>query len=629
MAQDATQKQLGGASSTVKEIARLVNEITGVQLGDRQRTMVETRLKKRMIELGIKDESEYITFLQANRKTETDALVSLLTTHHTFFFREFTHFQYLEKEGLPRILKSMKARGETVLRIWSAACSNGQEVYSLSMFLQHTLARMAPGVTYQILGTDVAPQSVATAKNGVYAYKEIKEIPLHFLSNHWTKGTGEISEFVRANQSIKAPCSFEVLNLLNIGTTLGKKSFDLIFCRNVFIYFTPAQIKTITNNLLSHLLPDGVLIIGVSESLNGLNLPLLTVGPSTYIHKASVDPSAAAKVTPIRGDIVLPLAGTPETKPAVLRVLCVDDSPSILTLLRQVLKKEHGFEVVGTAVNGKDAMEKIKTLDPDVVTLDIHMPEMDGITYLQKNITKDHPPVVMISSVSRDSSDLALKALELGATDYVEKPALSNLEERAAEIRIKLSYACQNRKTGVARAALTLDQSFSKLPTIKNPDKKIRIVVAGLQDRQKLQAVLRGFLGPQPPTVVLMEGSETALPSLVTRLQKEIGKPVELFQPGGPTALKPGQVYVGDFGKVWDTVFSTYSKYRSSVLVYGLLSNASTSKLAAWPKGSGQILIEDIQGVANNAALLRLASDQVPATSFAYMSSEFLGLKDD
>jgi chemotaxis protein methyltransferase CheR len=619
MTHATARKPTKNTISSMQDIADLVSGITGVQLGERQKGMVESRLKKRMLELKLSDDRNYFSYFQDNSQSETEELVSLLTTHHTYFFREFAHFEYLEKEGLPRLLKAMKERGDSVLRVWSAACSNGQEVYSLSMFLQYTLARMAPGVKFEILGTDVAAQSVAIAKNGVYAYKEIKELPMHFLSNHWAKGTGEISNFVKAKRSIKDPCTFGVFNLLDAGKSqgLGDKKFDLIFCRNVFIYFTPEQIKVITENLLKHLLPQGVLVIGISESLNGLNIPVTAAGTSVYVHKSS---------PPLVG------APLPSVMPAMLRVLCVDDSPSILTLLKQVLKKEHGFEVVGTAGNGKEAFEKIKELKPDVMTLDIHMPEMDGIEYLQKNglshLAKEHPPIVMISSVSRESSELALKALELGATDYVEKPALSNLNERAEEIRIKLSYAYRNRKEGVSAAQLSLDRSFTQLPTINHADKKLRIALGGLQDRKRLQELLKNSTGPQPATIVLMEGSESALPSLAAQWLKDTGKKVELIQ-AWPMALTPGQVYLGDFGKYWDAICASHREKRTSILIYGVLSEQSTLKISQWPKKSAQVLIEDSTESTKNRALSATATDQVPATSFAYMSSEFLGLKNE
>jgi chemotaxis protein methyltransferase CheR len=129
--------------------------------------------------------------------------------------------------------------------------------------------------------------------------------------------------------------------------------------------------------------------------------------------------------------------------------------------------------------------------------------------------------------------------------------------------------------------------------------------------------------------VILMEGSESALPALAAQLRKDCGKNVELLAAADAAlACKAGRIYLGDLGKLWDGLLSTYRKNRASLLVYGVLSKASTRKLAAWPKASAQILIEDLKEAQKNQTLSQNANDQVPATSFAYMSSEFLGQGD-
>ena len=464
-------------SAVVQELSQLVSGITGVQLGERQSHMVETRLKKRMMDLGITKEEDYLSYLHSNLQTEKAALISLLTTHHTAFFREFAHFEYLEREALPQIIHALKAKNKTQIKIWSSACSTGQEVYTLSMFLKYALARLAPEMTYSILGTDVSVESIEIAKNGVYPRKETKEIPLHFLVDHWARGSGEISEFVKAKRSIKDPCSFKVVNLLDLHKSFEPEAFDLIFCRNVFIYFNSDQIRLITQELIHRLPSHGYLFLGISESLHGLNLPIKSAGPSVYTHQTAPEPSPfdkkreAQETTPHFKVSHLP-SPTFLPRPSILRVLCVDDSPSILTLLKQVFKKENGFEIVGTAANGIEAAQKVRECKPDVLTLDIHMPEQDGISYLKTAMNPFHPPVVMVSAVSRESSDLALKALELGAADYVEKPSLTSLPERGEEMRTKLNYAFKNWKEGPRRSNLSLDQSFSRTSRIESPSEK-------------------------------------------------------------------------------------------------------------------------------------------------------------
>ncbi|MDR3607847.1 MAG: CheR family methyltransferase [Oligoflexia bacterium] len=596
-------KSLSVHSDLIQQISLVVMEITGVQLKDRQRSMVEARLTKRMLELGLKTDEEYLHYFNSHREAEVAALVSLLTTHHTYFFREFAHFEYLERTGLRVAVEAAKARGERIIRIWSAACSRGQEVYSLAMFLNQHLKRLAPDFSYEILGTDVDPESVAIAKNGVFQYRDIKEVPLQFVSGNWARGTGEIADYVKAKGSIKDACRFEVLNLLKFDGVVGKK-FDIIFCRNVFIYFTSEQIRKITGNFLKALTPEGMLFIGISESLNGLDLPLSLHGPSIYRREAKPEkaPAAAAPAAP-------------------LRVLCVDDSPSVLALLKQILKKEHGFEVVATAVNGLDAAKKLQEVKADVMTLDIHMPEQTGLEYLRKNKGPNHPPVVIISSVAREDAELALQCLQAGADDYVEKPALANMKERGDEIRTKLQCAY---RTKLARATgeLKLEKSFASPAAISKPEGCLRIIVASLADRQKLRQFFGELRGTQPPTFVFMEGCETAMPALVKEAAANWKGKVGFIETT-LTAIEVGGIYLADFSRFYDQVARENTLKRTSILVYGQPSANASAKLPKWP--GAQLLLEDIGKPAVVSPLHASATDVLPATSFAYCSTHFLG----
>jgi len=139
--------------SLVEKVASLVHKISGNKLGDKQFFMIETRLRKRMLELGLKDPNEYVKYIDQNLQKESAVLVSLITTHHTFFFREFTHFELLKKM-LPSLVSEAKARGDKLIRVWSAACSRGQEAYSIGMFLEYYLPQIDPSMDYTIFGSD-------------------------------------------------------------------------------------------------------------------------------------------------------------------------------------------------------------------------------------------------------------------------------------------------------------------------------------------------------------------------------------------------------------------------------------------------------------------------------------------
>ncbi|MCM2322677.1 MAG: response regulator [Oligoflexia bacterium] len=632
----------GTSGDLIKEVSTLVNHVTGIELGHRQAHMVESKLVRRMMDLGMTAAEEYHAYLRDNLKSELPALVSLLTTHHTFFFREFFHFEYLEKEALPKLIEQLRKEGRRTLKIWSAACSRGQEVYSLSMCLHNYLRQFAPDIGYEILGSDVDPESVAFARNGVYRWDEVKEIPLAYLASHWARGTGEIADFVKAKSSIKLPCAFEVVNLFDMAAKVSGRSFDLIFCRNVFIYFSQDQIKVLMNGLMNYLQPEGYLFLGISESLGGTQLPISHLGQSIYARKKATQPASQPRSAPA-ANIPPPLSSpapiaatkappgvtpsrpmTPAAAPALpvsnerpLRVLCVDDSAVILTLMKKLLSPEFGFEVVATAENGLDAAEKLKTHKVDLITLDIHMPKQTGIEFLQTN--RGLPPVVMVSSVNRENADLALKALELGAKDYIEKPSFSDLTHRGDEIRMKLRSAAT--APALRPGATTLERSFQSSELIRNPENKFRVIVAGLGDLKKLTATLREFRNPQPPTVILIHGSESAIPALAAQLKIGCWTSARLLSEGGGLAIN--QLTLADMAKSFAEVRRLAFGKRTSILVYGGIPRRFVHELTSWPVS--QLVVEELE---TNVKLIGREpgghdTHVVPATSFCYLSEAF------
>ena len=630
-------RKSAGTSSIIAEICTIVTDITGVQLGERQSVMVQSRLKKRIAELHLQDEQEYFEYFLAHRASETKALISLLTTHHTYFFRESSHFDHMIDKAIPALVASVRKRPDKTLRIWSAACSKGQEVYSIAMLLAAHMPRIAPDLKYEIFGTDVDEASVQIGKNGVYNYNEIKEVPTSLAGGHWVRGTGDINNFVKAKASLKDHCSFAAANLLNFESVVTRDAFDIIFCRNVFIYFTSAQIKDISARLLKKLSTDGTLFIGISESLNGLNLPIDIIGPSIYQKKSEkianavksvfsspTQPTATSSV-PAPSLAIVPAA---PAMPNPLRVLCVDDSSSVLMLLKQILKKDQGFEVVGTAGNGLEAVQALKTLQADVMTLDIHMPEQDGLEYLKKNFGKSHPPVIMISSASREDGDLAIRCLESGASDYVEKPSLRNIAERGDEIRNKLRCAWRSKafssKKSISSVS-TVDKSFATTITIKNPEKFIRVIVAGLADQSKLKDFFQGLKGMQPPTLILIDGAENAIPAFVKNIGSRFGSPLSLVETK-LTAMLPGTIHVGSFHSLIDEAKASYGQRPTSLLVYGESTAAAKAKILQW--NGAHLVVEDLGDGAVGNSLADVANDIVPHTSFPYLSMQFMSRKN-
>ncbi len=594
----------------IDKVSTIVNQISGNRLGEKQAYMIETRVKKRMIELGIKEPQDYLKYIDQNFAKESNVLVGLITTHHTFFFREFPHFELLKKM-LPDLVAQVKKRNEKCLKVWSAACSRGHEVYSLAMFLEYHLPQIDSTMTFKILGTDIDTDSVGIANNGVYNQSEIKEIPMNYMGNNWAKGTGDIAMFAKVKSPLKSKCEFRPGNLLKISEAVKAEKFDVIFCRNVFIYFESHQVEQISKELIDHLYPSGIFFSGISEPLSGLKVEVHSIGPSAYMHKAAVTP--AVKTAGTSSSIQLPTGLTPVTSsPEIYKVMCVDDSPSIHTLMKRILTKEQGFEIVATAVNGKDAMEKLKNIKVDIVTLDIHMPEMDGIAYLEKNFNKSHPPVVIISSASRADSDVAMKALKFGASDYVEKPAFSNLEESGEEIRTKLRSVAQekSRKPVIS----SFDKENQKHFVIANPEKKIRAMLASISDFPKLKAFFKDVDNSQPPTIIFFEGHGEILEAIVREYSHDFKQQL-VYMNSADMKVEPNKIYFADFKTQFSLISKKYASYPCSVLAYGSVSAHAAKEVVGWR--NIHLLIEDLGEKGNkNHPLKAYSADVVPPQVF-------------
>lgn len=438
--------------NVIKEVARIVSNIAGIQLGEKQYPMIENRLKSRMSKLSLRTFDDYLSYLLENKESETEALVSLLTTHHTYFFREFSQFEFILNRKLRDIISTAEKREDKKIRVWSAASSTGQEVYSIAMFLDYHLKHLAPHLSFEIWGTDIDTESIEACKNGVYRTAELNKSPAMYLGQHWIQGKDNVRDYSKVRDSLKSKCHFSTLNLLQANEFRKNEKFDLIFCRNVFIYFNSQQIEAISAKLLAKLDPAGSLVLGVSESLQGLNLPVETVGPSVYQGRSGPGKPA-----------ILPSPTYARATDRVLDILCVDDSSTIHALMGAVLTAEHGFRIKHKAMNGEEALKLLATEKYDAITLDLHMPLIDGLEFLARR--KDKTPVIVVSAISRDDDSIARKAMALGALDYVEKPTKENLVNSGNEIRSKIKTVLKQLNANVAVTALARTPVVAPAPS--------------------------------------------------------------------------------------------------------------------------------------------------------------------
>lgn len=251
---------------------RLIYKIAGISLADSKKILLVGRLQKRLRHYGMETFSQYYRMLaKGEHPDELQMMVNLLTTNETYFFREPQHFEFLRDEIL------LKRRSPSALRIWSAASSSGEEAYTLAMLLAEHLNN-AP---WEIVGSDISTKVLEKARRGHYPLGRHEGIPPKFLSKYCLKGVRSQAGTFLISPELRQRVSFRQANLtLPIDRSFGQ--FEVIFLRNVMIYFDMETKRKVVANLLPHLLPGGHLIIGHSESLNGIADGLRAVRPTIY-----------------------------------------------------------------------------------------------------------------------------------------------------------------------------------------------------------------------------------------------------------------------------------------------------------------------------------------------------------
>lgn len=252
------------------KIRDYVYRTAGIVIGNDKTALVTGRLWRRLELYGHKTYEAYFAYVSsAEGAQERATMLDLLTTNETYFFREPAHFDFLRDEIIPH-------QRSNSMRVWCAASSTGEEPHSIAMVLADTLGK----ADWEILATDISGKVLEHARTGVYRAERINHIPSSYLKNYCRRGIGDYEGMLAVVPSLRSRISFEQHNLLHARN--DNEQFDVIFLRNVLIYFDQPTKQKVIENLMQSLRPGGWLILGHCESLHGLNLQLNTVRPSIY-----------------------------------------------------------------------------------------------------------------------------------------------------------------------------------------------------------------------------------------------------------------------------------------------------------------------------------------------------------
>lgn len=270
---------------TNAEFAKLsdfIHKNYGIKMPESKKTMLEARLQKRLRQLQMGSFTEYCSYVFSDDGLmhELVKMVDLVTTNKTDFFREPGHFDYLVSQALPILERTKGAGVRGQLKVWSAGCSSGEEPHTLAMVLSEYAARK-DGYAFSILATDISTRVLEKARAGVYEAEKVIPVPDPLKRKYLMRSKDPSRNVVRVVPELRSLITFERLNFMDDDFGFREK-FDVIFCRNVIIYFDRPTQEKLLNKFYRQLVPGGYVFMGHSETLNGLDVPLTMVYPTVY-----------------------------------------------------------------------------------------------------------------------------------------------------------------------------------------------------------------------------------------------------------------------------------------------------------------------------------------------------------
>lgn len=265
-----------------RRLAAFIESELGIRMPGTKRIMLESRLQKRLRRFGFDSYGTYVdyVFSAEGRETELINMIDAVTTNKTDFFREAEHFDYLVGTIVPAAEARDGAGLNRPFSVWSAGCSTGEEPYTIAMVLEERRVARA-GFSYRIFASDLSTQVLEKARDAVYDEAKAEVVPLSFKKKYMLRSREKDRGLVRMKPEIRSRVSFDRINFMDERYPVTE-AFDVVFCRNVIIYFERPVQEAILRKLCDHIRPGGWLILGHSETLTGMQMPLKSVAPTVY-----------------------------------------------------------------------------------------------------------------------------------------------------------------------------------------------------------------------------------------------------------------------------------------------------------------------------------------------------------
>jgi chemotaxis protein methyltransferase CheR len=270
------------SSDDFKKLSSFIYNEYGIKMPEIKKTMLQSRLHKRLRELGMTNYKDYVEYLfsKEGQQTEIIHMIDMVSTNKTDFFREPIHFDFIHSNVLPELLSFDKP--SKYLKIWSAGCSSGEEPYTICMSLNE-YALMNPGLSFDfsIFATDISTRMLKTAVDGIYKEARVEMLPINIKKRYLLKSKDRANPTVRIIPELRHKVTFQRLNFMDSYYNV-QDNFDIIFCRNVLIYFDRETQEKVINKLCTKLKTNGYFFLGHSESITNFDVPLKQLKPTIF-----------------------------------------------------------------------------------------------------------------------------------------------------------------------------------------------------------------------------------------------------------------------------------------------------------------------------------------------------------